>query len=65
MPDELPAKADYQNRRTPKLDPDNDEVRKLRDEVVKEQNHTPKLVLLPLLPLITCIPVGYRHTISA
>jgi hypothetical protein len=36
------AEADYQTRRALKLDPDNDEVRKLRDEVVKEQNIEPK-----------------------
>jgi WD domain, G-beta repeat len=32
------AEADYQTRRAMKLDPDNDEVRKLRDEVAKAQN---------------------------
>jgi roadblock/LC7 domain-containing protein len=36
------AEADFQTRRALKLAPDNDEVRKLRDEVVKAQNIEPK-----------------------
>ena len=31
------AEADYQTRRALKLDPDNDEIRKLRDQVIKAQ----------------------------
>jgi len=36
------AKADYQTRRALQLDPNDNEVRKLRDEVVKVQNSESK-----------------------
>jgi hypothetical protein len=44
------AEADYQTRRALKLDPDNDEIKKLRDEVVKappKSKISPRLTITP------------------